>query len=414
MTDTKALCLDVTRLVRRAELTHPTGIDRVEQAYLRMVLGWTGGPVFGLVRIGRRFAILDAAALRELSTHLGTGRPAIGPWRLAKRLAGLRRLSPLEATARRIALATPSASGLSGALGEWLPAGTVYLNVGHSNLETNVLTGIASVDNGRSVVLVHDTIPLDLPQYQRPGTVEAFRNKMQAVSLHADRVVVPSRAVAADVARHFAVFGRLPPVVVAPLGLGLDPDAVRQECPPEVADRPYFVCLGTIEPRKNHALLLDLWTDLHRTLPEDEVPRLVIVGRRGWRNEEVFRRLDTLPFMGRTVLERGDLADGPLVALLAGARGLLHPSLAEGFGLPPQEAAALGVTPVCAPLPVYRETLGDAAVYADPGDLYQWRNAVLRLAKIDGAGQGTPGTGRDRYDPPTWESHFKLALTTIC
>jgi glycosyltransferase involved in cell wall biosynthesis len=118
--------------------------------------------------------------------------------------------------------------------------------------------------------------------------------------------------------------------------------------------------------------------------------------------------------MGRTVLERGDLADGPLASLLAAGCGLLHPSLAEGFGLPPHEAAALGVTPVCAPLPVYRETLGDAAVYVDPGDLYQWRNAVLRLASIDGAGQGTSGTGRESYVPPTWESHFKLALTTLC
>jgi glycosyltransferase involved in cell wall biosynthesis len=216
--------------------------------------------------------------------------------------------------------------------------------------------------------------------------------------------------VAGDVARHAAAIGPLPEVIVAPLGLDLAPPGDLPDLP---LDRPYFLSLGTIEPRKNHALLLDLWEDLHATLPEAAIPRLFLVGRRGWRNEGVFARLDRLPFMGRTVFECDDIGDGALSALLAGSAGLLHPSLAEGFGLPPHEAAALGVTPVCAPLSVYRETLGDAAVYADPADLYQWRKIVLELAERDGAGQGTTGSGT-AYDPPTWEAHFKLALTTFC
>jgi glycosyltransferase involved in cell wall biosynthesis len=403
-------CLDLTRLVRRAGLSQPTGIDRVEAAYLDRLLAERESPVFGLVRTGRRLAVLDRIGVADLGQRLRAG----GPWDappIAIRLLGRgSAASCAEATARSLAISVISTSGLAHAL----PRGTTYLNVGHTNLEPALFAGIRRIAGSTAIVLIHDTIPLDWPEFQRPGTVDRFRQRLAASLRHAARIVVPSEAVAADVHRHAAGFERLPPLVVAPLGVDLPSRTVKAVRPLELPqDRPWFVCLGTIEPRKNHALLLDLWANLEATRPEAAVPRLFLVGRRGWRNADVFARLDSAPYMGRTVIELGDLGDEALVALLSGARGLLHPSLAEGFGLPPHEAAALGVTPVCAPLPVYRETLRDAAVYADPADLYQWRKIVLELAERDGAGQDASGNGR-AYHPPTWEAHFKAALTTTC
>jgi glycosyltransferase involved in cell wall biosynthesis len=112
--------------------------------------------------------------------------------------------------------------------------------------------------------------------------------------------------------------------------------------------------------------------------------RLCIVGRRGWKSDAVFERLDALPSSGGAVVKPGDLAAGALAALVAGEAGLLQPRMAEGFGLPPDEALAQGTPAVCAPLPVYRETPGNAAICADPGDLCQWRNPVGELAGIHG------------------------------
>ncbi len=403
------LCLDLTRLVRRAGIAQPTGIDRVERAYLRWLNGLGDREVFGLVRTGRRLAVLERAALGDLRGRLESG----GPWErpgLASHL--LRRNSPAaraEAAARRVARTVAWPSDLA----RTLPAGTTYLNVGHTNLEPEVFAGLGKVPGSQTVVLIHDTIPLDLPHFQRPETVERFRYRLATALRHARRILVPSEVVAADVRRHAAGVGP-PPLTVAPLGIDLargGGDAGGT--PPLPTDRPYFVCLGTIEPRKNHALLLDLWENLLATCPAADVPRLFIVGRRGWRNDDVFARLDTSPFIGRIVFELSDLGDAALASLLSGACGLLHPSRAEGFGLPPHEAAARGVTPVCADLAVYRETLGDAAVYADPDDLYQWREIVLKLARRDGAGQGASGPDRF-YEPPTWEAHFRTVLTATC
>jgi glycosyltransferase involved in cell wall biosynthesis len=410
MDTASALCLDLTRLVRRARQPTWTGIDRVELAYLGYVIARAESPGFGLVRCGGRFALLDRAGLRTLADRIDAG----GPWDRPGLTARLSRpnWAAVEATVASLALATVPLARLGDLLAACVPSGTTYLNVGHTNLDPGVFAALQAIPSARSIVLVHDTIPLDHPDMQRDGTVETFRARFHAATRHASRIVVPSHSVASDVARHAGEVGRTPPFVVAPIGVG----PLHATTPPEGYEEcPYFVCLGTIEPRKNHALLLDLWEELHRTLPDDRVPRLYIVGRRGWKNRDVFRRLDSLPFMGRTVVELADLPDGPLAALIAGAAGLLQPSRAEGFGLPPHEALTLGTTAVCAPLPVYRETLGDAAIYADADDLCQWRNAVLRLLEAGGTGEEqTRGEAGLRYTAPTWEAHFKTALTPFC
>jgi len=141
---------------------------------------------------------------------------------------------------------------------------------------------------------------------------------------------------------------------------------------------------------------------MHATLPGAVIPRLVLAGARGWPNAEVFRRLDSLPFMGQTVLECPGLSDGAVAALMDRARALLFPSLAEGFGLPPAEALAAGLPVIAAPLAALRETLGDAPTYIPADDPESWLTAILAAA-------ATPAR-RAPSPLPTWDSHFNLAL----
>ena len=247
-------------------------------------------------------------------------------------------------------------------------------------------------------MLIHDTIPLDFPQFQRPGTVDSFRARLENVSAHADMVIYNSRATRADAERWLAGIGRVPPALVAHLGVDL---AVPGD--PAAPEPPYFVTVGTIEPRKNHALLLDVWDDLG-----DAAPHLVIAGQRGWANAEVFARLDARA--GDRILERAGLDDAALAGLVKGSAALLFPSRAEGYGLPPIEAAGLQVPVICADLPVYREVLGDIPVYLSPDDVYSWRDTITRLVAEHQTGQRQHPAP---FQVPRWEDHFNQVLKVM-
>ncbi|MEM9736206.1 MAG: glycosyltransferase, partial [Pseudomonadota bacterium] len=153
---------------------------------------------------------------------------------------------------------------------------------------------------------------------------------------------------------------------------------------------------GTIEPRKNHALLLDIWARFWEQGRRDI--HLHVVGRRGWRNEEVFAALDRAPMRGVTVHEHGDMSDGEVAGLLAGARALLFPSLAEGFGLPLAEALALGTPVIASDLPALREVGGPVPTFLGARDRGRWQAAILEHL--------APQPRVEAWQPPRWDAHF--------
>ena len=390
-----ALVLDLTRLASRAGRTR-TGVDRVERAWLEACLA-DPRPVFGLLRTPIGFALFDRSGMARFAAASDTD-----DWGAPGAVAELfRRLDPPRRAAqghvRRLALARSSRPGLGRMLRRHLPSGALYLNTGHADLDAAVMQAMRGAE-ARIAVLIHDTIPLDLPWAAGPGTVRRFAERLSVAARHADRVITTAGATAADIEGHLRRLGRVPEMVVAPLGVTpASPD--RTALPPDLdLLRPYMLALGTIEPRKNHALLLDVWERLG-----PEAPQLLICGARGWNNAAVFERLDRgVP----RVTELSGLTDGAIAALIEDARALLFPSLAEGYGLPPLEALSLGCPVVCSDLAIARELMGGRAVYCAPTDRYQWEQAVRALA--------LPGATRPpRLSPPGWEAHVARALAGL-
>lgn len=143
----------------------------------------------------------------------------------------------------------------------------------------------------------------------------------------------------------------------------------------------FFLMVGTIEPRKNHKVVVHAYAGLPQSLRQ-RFP-LVIAGAVGWGTLEVagqdeLVREGSVRFIG--------YADEALVhALYWRARALLFPSLYEGFGMPVAEAMACGLQPIVSDIPVMREVAGEAGVFVDANDPDDWREALLMAVEMDRA-----------------------------
>jgi glycosyltransferase involved in cell wall biosynthesis len=393
----RPICLDLTRLLSRTGMVH-TGVDRVEWAYLEWCLS-LDRPVFALVRSAFGYFLLDRVGMAFAHQHLRTadwGKTDLLS-QFAFKLSPARRAAEAALRKHAIARATPSRIGVL--LRRNFRNGVLYLNTGHSNLSKRVFRAFHSLKGAQIGVLIHDLIPLDWPDCQRAGTVAQFEKRMRVVSQFADVLICNSQQTLDDCTRHFKGFGRMPEAFVAHLGVDL-PDHPEVALPQVPGS--YVITIGTIEPRKNHAFLLDLWDQW------EEAPHLVICGNRAWKNEDEFARLDK----GDTanITELNGLEDAQMMGLLKGAKAALFPSLAEGFGLPQVEALSLGVPVICGDLGIYREILGEFPVYATTSNAYDWRIEVEKLLRQDSENHGRVVKDQAQFTAPKWDAHFNLVL----
>jgi glycosyltransferase involved in cell wall biosynthesis len=387
------IVFDVSRLITRAGQVTPTGIDRVELAYARRLIAGTAPVCFVRATRWGGWALLPQPVVERYVAGLAA------LWRDG---ASVRRRGRVGWAALRLRLARLGRRAFG------VPAGAaadkpVYLLVSHHHLEKRRLIARLKRRRGMSFVcLIHDLIPIEFPEYARPGQDARHRRRIDTAVVLADAVIVPSRATGDALRPYIERVGARPRLLTAPFGVELPPLAATM---PASLERPYFVCLGTIEARKNHLLLLNLWRDLVAQRG-GETPALVLIGRRGWEVENTVDLLDRCPALRGIVSERSALSDSETARLVKNSRALLLPSFAEGFGFPLVEALALGVPVLASDIPVFREIGDDAPEYIDPLDGVAWRRAILDYA-------ATPSPRREAqlqrladWRPPRWDEHF--------
>jgi len=229
---------------------------------------------------------------------------------------------------------------------------------------------------------------------------------MTTIANHADGVIANSQATA-DAMRGYLPEG----TPVAPLLLGVEPrPPATDAASPFPCGRPYFVMLGTIEPRKNHLTLLHAWRAMAARLGRERCPGLLIVGARGWDNEQVVDILDRCVALRGIVVEAGRLPDGEVTAALEGARALVMPSFIEGFGLPVAEALASGCPVICSDIPAHREVGAQAPEYIDPVDAPAWVSMIERFAEPRSAARASALLRTRAWRPVQWADHVTSAV----
>lgn len=392
------IVLDLSRLVSRVLHPSPTGIDRVEMAYARHLLARIPERLlFGAVHpCGLYGHIPHDAACEFLGLteyrweEFGVLEPAMARRRRAIRSLLLMRPRPVSPPAGRRVLMQASPHHLD---------------------RPNRVSAKLAREQARLICLVHDLIPISHPEFARPGGTDRHRRRLHTLERFAAGLLVNSQATLETFAANVGELFPDRPIRVAHLGT-THPATYQRAThqPAEPPGRPYFVCIGTIEPRKNHLLLLNIWRSLVDALGPDQTPLLYLVGRRGWENENVVDMLDRCGRLRDAVVELDRLPDVGLRRLMAGARAVLMPSFAEGFGLPIVEALAAGVPVLASDLPAHREAGGAAPDYLDPIDGASWREAILAYAARCSPRREAQVVRLASWQPVSWDRHIDVAL----
>ncbi|MEI7051625.1 glycosyltransferase family 1 protein [Pseudomonas koreensis] len=234
--------------------------------------------------------------------------------------------------------------------------------------------------DGPTVITLHDLTHLHYPETQPPARLQEIERRLATGVRQAQVILTDSQAIADEAQSCFGLPAER--FVVAPLGVAerfhprdahtIDPVLKAHA----VTAREYFLCVGTLEPRKNLRLALRA----HALLPEAVRQRfpLLIVGMAGWQREQFSAELRQALASGHVCL-LGYLPDEHLAQLLAGARALIFPSLYEGFGLPVLEAMASGTPVLLTRASAMPEVAGDAGNYIEPDNADGLRDALIRL-----------------------------------
>ncbi|MFN2453483.1 MAG: glycosyltransferase family 4 protein [Pyrinomonadaceae bacterium] len=172
----------------------------------------------------------------------------------------------------------------------------------------------------------------------------------------------------------------------------------------------YILAVGSVQPRKNLPRLIAAYADLRRTRPHAKLPRLILVGKRGWLYKETFRAIEESGLSSEEVLWTGYVPETDLPALYTGALCFVYPSYFEGFGLPALEAMQCGAPVIAGNRTSLPEVIGDAGLLVDPLSRQEIANALARLIDDRELREKLRRRGLERAKIFNWRETARLTL----
>ena len=290
-------------------------------------------------------------------------------------------------------------------LGHLLLHGNTYLPV------TELLRGGAQIFHATNLLrraprglllssTIHDMTSWVTPEFHTRANVAADHAFAERILKQADGLIAVSEHSRMDAIN---VLG-IPPERIKAIHSGVAPHYFDVDSRWAAAarkvhklEKPYVLCVGTLEPRKNIGRLLDAWLALPQSLTHDL--ELVLVGPQGWNMERVVERFPSVP--GLRWLGYIDECDLP--GLTRGAEFLVYPSLYEGFGFPIAQAMAAGTAVLTSNLSSMPEVAGDGAVLVDPLKVEEIAGGMQWLIESPDLRQTLAKAGRARAERYRWE-----------
>ena len=237
--------------------------------------------------------------------------------------------------------------------------------------------------------MVYDLLSILMPQYFPLGSEEGFSQWLSVV-VENDGAVCISKTVADDLSEWFEQNGpkRQRPFVIDWLHLGADVDHVHptqglplnsDETLAQLRLHPTFLMVGTLEPRKGYAQVLDAFEQLWQSGTNFN---LAVVGKQGWMVDELAERLRAHQELNKRLFWLQGISDEYLEKVYASSTCLIAASYGEGFGLPLIEAAQHKLPIIARDIPVFREVAGEHAYYFDSATADGLSQAIIDWLKL--------------------------------
>jgi glycosyltransferase involved in cell wall biosynthesis len=248
----------------------------------------------------------------------------------------------------------------------------------------------------RLTATLHDLTSLLMPELHTRGNIRADRSFFDRIVHRADALIAVSENTRQDAIRLLGIA----PEKITTIHSGI-PESYSSAVPTK-RERPYVLYVGSIEPRKNLATLLDAWKQVKSDLRRQF--ELVIAGPAGWSSEATIARIRA------EATYIGYVPEPDLPGLVAGAMAFAYPSLYEGFGFPVAQAMAAGVPVVTSNTSCLPEIAGDAALLADPRSPGEIAAALTRILESESVRADLSARGRARAQQYRWETCAEHSL----
>ncbi len=230
-----------------------------------------------------------------------------------------------------------------------------------------------------------------------------------------DMIITISEFSKKEIGKYLGIDGRK--IYVVPCGVDCERYS-REACVNQIhavrkkygIEEDYILYMGTLEPRKNIAVLIEAYHILAEK--REELPKLVIAGKKGWMYEQLFQMVSELG-LNDQVLFAGYIEESDSAALMSGAKLFVFPSLYEGFGIPPLEAMACGIPVIISDAEALLETVGENAVIFQSGDVIDLSEKINWLIEEEEIRTKMSHAGRKWAKKNTWNKAGEELKTVL-
>jgi len=306
-----------------------------------------------------------------------------------------------DALARRRGRATHPAEHARLRIDDW-PAGSWFFDleaVWHNSATRDRLLPQLRSMGVTTSALIADVMPEQFPEWFSQVTVDVFHRFITAHLESSDHFVCISESTRRDLIQLARRLGRTRPLDAVVIPLGADfADSASADLPRALVGRQFLLCVGTLEPRKNQKLAIDA---LERLDAHPELA-LVLVGRVGWKVEDLVERIEHHPLLGTRLFWLESVDDALLQTLYRTAFLAITSSRYEGYGMPVIEALAYGTPTISSTGGALPEAGGDLVEVIDPDDV----EGLVDLVQRHLEDQEFHQRQRDAlvgYRAPTWD-----------